>query len=107
MYNYYSLNQITVAGNIGYVQSKEVHGKDVLNFSVATTEAYKDTKADGELKTETTWHNVTVWGSRANSLSKVLVKGCFVVVTGKQKVNEKNGNKYPYIEAETVVAPNG
>ena len=104
MSDYYSLNQITIAGNIGYVKSNEVVGKDVLNFSVATTDAFKDSK--GELKKTTDWHNVTVWGNHAKALANVLGKGCFVVVTGKQKVNEKDGNKYPYIAADRVIAVN-
>ncbi len=40
------------------------NGKKVANFSVATSESYKD-KTTGEKKETTEWHNIVAWGPTA------------------------------------------
>lgn len=79
-----SLNRVTLIGNLGKDPEIKVipSGSKVANFSVATTESYKD-KA-GEWQQTTDWHNVTCWDQLADKSSK-LSKGAKVMVEGKIK----------------------
>ncbi len=76
------LNRVTLLGNLGqdpelrYTQS----GSAVLNMRIATTETYFD--QDRNKKERTDWHNVVVWGKRAEALGKILTKGSGVLVEG-------------------------
>jgi single-strand DNA-binding protein len=64
----------------------------VANFSVATSESYKD-KTTGEKKETTYWHNVVIWGSLAEVATKYLHKGDQVYLEGKitNRSYEKDG----------------
>ncbi|MEM6603229.1 MAG: single-stranded DNA-binding protein [Pseudomonadota bacterium] len=57
-----SLNKVTLIGNVG--KDPEIramqNGRSVANFSVATTESWKD-KMTGEKREKTEWHNVVVF----------------------------------------------
>jgi single-strand DNA-binding protein len=57
----------------------------VLGFSVATEHREK---VDGQWKSVTTWVRVSIFGARAESLSKVLAKGSSVVVRGTLSLRE-------------------
>ena len=72
-----------------YTQSQ----KAFANFTVATTEAWKD--KNGQKQEQTEWHNVNVWGAQAKNCSRYLKKGSKVYVEGKIKTDtfEKNGEK--------------
>jgi len=75
-------NLAILVGNLG--QNPELRhtqsGQSVLNLRMATTEKYKD--RDGNMKEQTDWHSVTVWGRRGEALSKFLRKGATVYVEG-------------------------
>lgn len=61
---------------------------------MATNESYKNQK--GEKVTETTWHNLVMWGKTAENLSKYTDKGSEVGVEGKisnRSYTDKNGEK--------------
>lgn len=90
-----SLNKITIIGRLG--RDPEVRytggGDAVSNFSVATSERWKD-KATGEVKEETTWHRVSAWGRQAEIAGEYLRKGSLVYIEGKmvsRKYTDKNG----------------
>ena len=78
------LNKIQIIGRLG--KDPEVrympNGDAVCNFSVATTEKWKD-KASGEVQEETTWHRVSAWGRQAEIVGEYLKKGSLVYVEGK------------------------
>jgi len=57
------------------------NGKTVVNFSMATTEMYRD--SEGNKKSETTWHRIVAWGQPATIAEKYLKKGSEVAVEGK------------------------
>ena len=79
-------------------------GNKVAQFSVATTESYKD-KQSGEWKKNTNWINITCWGGAATYAEKYLKKGNQVYVEGKvvtRDYADGNGNK-KYI-TETVAS---
>jgi single-strand DNA-binding protein len=89
------LNKIQIIGRLG--KDPEVRytpgGEAVCNFSVATSERWKD-KNTGEVKEETTWHRVSAWGRQAEIVGQYLVRGSLVYVEGKmtsRKYADKNG----------------
>jgi single-strand DNA-binding protein len=65
-------------------------GKTVINFSIAHTERYKDSKGDSVEKT--TWVECAYWTEK-DGILKYLVKGKQVYITGTPEVRtwEANG----------------
>lgn len=91
-----SVNKAILVGNLGrdaemrYTPS----GVAVTNFSVATTETWKD-KA-GEKQERTEWTRCQLWGKAAAAVTEYLTKGKQVFVEGRLQTNEwtdKDGNK--------------
>lgn len=89
-------NKVQLIGNLG--QNPEIktfeNGKILAKFSLATTDAYRDTS--GKKITETQWHNVVAWGNLAKIAEKYLTKGSEVAVEGKlthSTYDDKNGKK--------------
>jgi len=89
------VNKVILVGNLG--KDPEVryldNGVAVANFSIATTENYKN-KA-GERVSQTEWHNVVVWRGLAEVAEKYLKKGASVYIEGKiktRKWEDKDGN---------------
>jgi len=89
-----SVNKVIVLGRLG--RDPEVRSLDngnmVANFSVATSETYKD-KSTGEKKEKTEWHNIVMWGKAAEIAQKYLKKGDQVYIEGKLQTRswEKDG----------------
>lgn len=90
------MNKVILAGNLGSdaeLKYFEGSGNSVLNFSVATTEKWKD--RDGNKKEKTNWHRCQLNGKRAEALAQYLTKGTKVLVTGSVQYREfeKDGQK--------------
>ena len=93
-----SVNKVILVGNLG--KDPEIRqtqsGVDIANFSLATTENWKD-KATGEKKTKTEWHNVVVFQSGLVTLIKNFVKkGAKVYLEGSlqtRKWTDKSNNE--------------
>jgi single-strand DNA-binding protein len=68
------------------------NGNVVANFSIATSESYKD-KTTGEKKEVTEWTNIVLWGKTAEIAQKYLNKGDLAFIEGKLKTRswEKDG----------------
>jgi single-strand DNA-binding protein len=83
------LNRAQIIGRLG--RDPEVRyvpgGEAVCNFTVATTERFKD-KTTGETKEDTTWHRVSAWGRQAEIVGEYLRKGSLVYVEGKMTVRK-------------------
>ena len=79
-----SFNQATIVGNLGRdPESKHLNSGDVVtNFSVATSERWKD-KQSGEMREKTEWHRVALFGRVAEIARDFLRKGSKVLVQGK------------------------
>ncbi len=78
------VNKVILVGNLGKdpeVRNLE-NGAMVANFSMATSETYKD-KTTGEKKVITEWHNIVLWRGLAEIASKYLHKGDQVYIEGK------------------------
>ena len=89
------INKVTLVGYLG--KDPELRqlesGSSVAQFSVATSENYKD-KA-GEWQSVTEWHNVVCWRALAERVEKNLKKGNLVYIEGKistRKWQDKEGN---------------
>ncbi len=67
--------------------------KEILNFSLATSEKY--VSRDGEIKQATEWHNIVYFVKEGNKISSYLKKGQQISVNGKirtRKWEDKEGN---------------
>lgn len=89
-------NKVQLIGNLGNVpEVKEFNGNGkVARVGLATSERYKNAK--GEYVTETTWHNLVIWGKQAENAEKLMKKGSEVLVEGKivnRNYEDKDGNK--------------
>jgi single-strand DNA-binding protein len=77
--------KLQIVGNLGKdCIVKEVNGKNVINFSVAHTERYKD--AQGNQKERTTWVECAYWTDRT-TVSQYLVKGKMVYAEGSPEAD--------------------
>lgn len=77
-----SLNKVLLIGNCGQApQIRTVGENKVANFTLATTEKYKD-------REETEWHNVAVWGRLAEVVEKYVDKGTQLYVEGRIKTEK-------------------
>jgi single-strand DNA-binding protein len=93
-----SVNKVILIGNLG--RDPEVRrlnsGDPVVNFSVATTESWRD-KASGERKDRTEWHNVVVFNENLGRIAEqYLKKGSKVYLEGQLQTREftdKDGNQ--------------
>lgn len=70
-----SLNKVTLIGNVG--QDPEIRatqdGREIANFSLATTENWKD-KNTGERQSKTEWHRIVVFSQGLVGVIKNYVK---------------------------------
>lgn len=88
------VNKVILIGRLG--KDPEVRNLDngavVANFSIATSESYKD-RTTGEKKEVTEWHNIVVWRALAEITQKYLHKGDMVYIEGKLRTRswEKDG----------------
>jgi single-strand DNA-binding protein len=90
------LNKQMVIGRLGKDPESRFFqdGTACCNFSVATTETWKD-KQTGEKKEHTEWINVSAVGRLAEICGQYLKKGSLVYCEGKQttrKWQDKDGN---------------
>lgn len=89
------MNKVFLHGRLGQPAELKILGNDqqVLNFSLATSENWKD--KSGAKQERTTWHRCQLWGTRAVALAPYLLKGTELIVEGsiENKVVEKDGQK--------------
>jgi single-strand DNA-binding protein len=114
----YSLNKVSILGTVG--KDPEVrtfpNGGKVANFSVATSEEWKD-KATGEKKKRTEWHRISVLNPGiVGVVENYVKKGSKVYIEGQLETREweKDGIKRqtteitirPY-KGEFILLPDG
>lgn len=88
------VNKVILIGRLGKdpeVRSLE-SGVMVANFTLATSEVYRD-RNSGERKETTEWHNIVMWRNLAEIAQKYLHKGDMVYIEGKLRTRswEKDG----------------
>ena len=77
--------KLQIVGNLGKdCIMKEVNGRNVINFSVAHTERYKD--AQGVQKERTTWVECAYWSDKT-AIAPYLVKGKMVYAEGSPEAD--------------------
>ena len=88
------INKVILVGRLG--QDPEVRytpgGVAVANFSIATSEEWKD-KDTGDKKERTEWHRIVAWRKLGEICGEYLSKGRQVYVEGKLQTEswEKDG----------------
>jgi len=88
------INKAILIGNLG--RDPEVRytadGRAVANFSIATSEKWKD-KNTGEMVERTEWHNIVAWGKLGEICGEYLSKGRQVYIEGRLQTRswEKDG----------------
>ncbi|EBA7134503.1 single-stranded DNA-binding protein SSB2 [Salmonella enterica] len=103
------INKVILVGHLG--QDPEVrympNGGAVANLTLATSEAWRD-KQTGEMRENTEWHRVVVFGKLAEIASEYLRKGAQVYIEGQlrtRKWTDQSGqDKYT---TEVVIGQNG
>ena len=77
--------KLQIVGNLGKdCIVKEVNGKNVINFSVAHSERYKD--AQGNQKERTTWVECAYWTDKT-AVAQYLTKGKTVYAEGSPEAD--------------------
>lgn len=83
------VNKVILVGNLG--QDPEVrympNGGAVANITLATSESWRD-KATGEMKEQTEWHRVVLFGKLAEVVSEYLRKGSQVYIEGQLRTRK-------------------
>lgn len=95
------VNKVILLGNVG--KDPEIRATNnqtkVANFSLATSEVYKD--KNGERQSKTEWHNIVIWGKLSEIVEKHVNKGDKLYLEGKITTNkwqDKDGNDRSSIE---------
>lgn len=77
--------KLQIVGNLGKdCIVKEVNGKNVINFSVAHTERYKDSQ--GNQKERTTWVECAYWTDKT-AVAQYLTKGKTIYAEGSPEAD--------------------
>lgn len=92
------INKVILVGNLG--KDPEIRtlesGVKVAQFSIATTESYKDNSGNWQDQTE--WHNIVMWRYLAERAEKQLNKGSQIYLEGKIKTRQwtdkENNTRY-------------
>jgi single-strand DNA-binding protein len=89
------VNRVTILGRLGKDPEFKTfnNGGSVANFSVATSETWKD-KTTGEKKESTEWHNIVAYNPLSEIVQKYVRKGDQIYIEGKLKTRswEKDGS---------------
>ena len=88
------LNKVTLIGRLGRVPETRylTNGDAVCNFSIATSESWKDQSGQKQERTE--WHNITLYRKLAEIAGQYLEKGSLIYLEGKiqsRKYTDKQG----------------
>ena len=76
------VNKVILLGRLGGdPESRPAGTTTVANFTIATSEKYKDKQDQWQERTE--WHRIVAWGKLADICAQYLHKGSQVYVEGK------------------------
>jgi single-strand DNA-binding protein len=89
------INKVILIGNLGQDPDTKAmpSGMTVCNLRIATSESWKD-KQTGEMKEQTEWHSVAMFGRLAEIAGEYLRKGSQVYIEGRlrtRKWQDKEG----------------
>jgi single-strand DNA-binding protein len=101
-----NLNKVMLIGRLGrdpetrYTNS----GSAVANFSIATTDTWKDKQGQKQERTE--WHNIVAWARLADFSQNYLKKGRLIYVEGRLQTRDWTDNQNVKHYKTEVVANN-
>lgn len=103
-----SLNKVTLIGNLG--KEPEIRttgdGKEIANFSIATSETWKD-KTTGEKKDKTEWHRVVCFNEGLTRVIKSYVKkGSKIYVEGQLQTRKWTNQEGQEVYTTEVILQN-
>ena len=86
-----NLNKILLIGHVGKDGELKYtpNGNAQVKFSLATNH---NTKKGDQWESETTWHNVILWGDSAERLAPHILKGKSAYVEGRIQTRSWDGN---------------
>ena len=87
------INKAIIMGRVGNDPEIRNEGK-IANFTIATTESWKD--RDGKKQEKTEWHRIVIFNEKMieHVVSKYVKKGVLIYIEGKlqtRKYNDANG----------------
>lgn len=89
------MNKITSYGRVATdVELKDVSGRNVATFSLASQNKNKTTDETGKAAYGTNFYRVSVWGPSADSAAKYLKKGHRVTVSGDLVIRDYTGSDH-------------
>jgi single-strand DNA-binding protein len=102
------VNKVILVGHLG--RDPEVRytqdGKAVCNFSIATSETWKD-KTSGEKREKTEWHRVVVFGKLAEICGEYLSKGRQVYIEGSLQTSQYEKEGQTHYSTQVVIGLGG
>ena len=101
-----SVNKAILIGNVGRTPEIKSFGDGgkIANLTLATSERYKT--REGDVKEETTWHNVVVGGKAAEFIEKFVETGQMLYVEGRLRTRTWDGSDGEKHYITEVVATN-
>ncbi len=87
------LNKVMLIGHLGNDPELRTttSGQSKVNFTLATTESFKD--SDGNWQEKPEWHRIIVWGKLAEICNQYLKKGRQVYVEGRLQTRSWDDTK--------------
>jgi len=87
------LNKVMLIGHLGNDPERRetASGQAVVNFTLATSEGFKDSSGNFQERTE--WHRIVVWGKLADICSQYLKKGRQVYIEGRLQTRSWDDSK--------------
>lgn len=98
-----SVNKVILVGRLGAdpEQRWTGTGKPVTNFSLATSEKWKDEQGEQQEKTE--WHRIVLWNRQAELAGEYLSKGSMVYIEGSLQTRKwEDNNQATHTTTEVV-----
>jgi len=87
------LNKVMLIGHLGNDPERRetTSGQSVVNFTLATSEGFKD--SNGNFQERTEWHRIVAWGKLADICSQYLKKGRQVYIEGRLQTRSWDDSK--------------
>ena len=87
------LNKVMLIGHLGNDPERRetASGQTVVNFTLATSEGFKDSSGNFQERTE--WHRIVAWGKLAEICSQYLKKGRQVYIEGRLQTRSWDDSK--------------
>lgn len=101
-----SVNKVILVGNLGGdPEGKALQsGARVVNFSIATSESWKD-KTTGEKKEKTEWHRIVIWNEGIGKVAEqYLKKGSKVYIEGQLQTRKWEKDGVDHYSTEVVLS---